>query len=295
MGDRTRLRSPASALVCSALAALGCDRILGLDDYDAASVAASNAASSISVAATGGGGAVSAQGGGGAAPSYADVVKMDDPTAYWRLGEQDGGGGGGILTANDEIGTIDAWYIGVPTLGVPGLVINDSDTAVRLGDLDNLWMGDNFGFHSLLNFTIELWIRPAHVDGSRTLVRKSVDDGNGYQGWQISIEQDSYPSIRVGRWLDGNVEYVDLGPINEEETSYVVGTYDGANLCAYLNDLEPMCVTSTFSIKAHSGPFEVGNGGSPGNFSGIVDEVAVYSNALLPARIQAHYLAGTQR
>jgi hypothetical protein len=58
---------------------------------------------------------------------YESVVLAKQPVGYWRLGEQLG------PTAVDTSGFgFDGTYIGNPTLGQAGALVNDQDTAIGL-------------------------------------------------------------------------------------------------------------------------------------------------------------------
>lgn len=57
-------------------------------------------------------------------PSYRDAVLATNPFGYWRLGEASG------TVVHDEMGLHNGIYANGPTLGVPGLLTGDSNTAV---------------------------------------------------------------------------------------------------------------------------------------------------------------------
>src|SRR5579864_3854583 len=61
-----------------------------------------------------------------AAGNYPAVIAADAPKGYWRLDETSG------TTANDSSGKGNALtYGGIYTLGVPGAIAGDPDTAVQ--------------------------------------------------------------------------------------------------------------------------------------------------------------------
>lgn len=55
--------------------------------------------------------------------SYSDEVLADGPTSYWRMGESSG------TAMLDAKGLNNGTYIGAPTLGQPGALPYDSNTA----------------------------------------------------------------------------------------------------------------------------------------------------------------------
>jgi hypothetical protein len=94
---------------------------------------------------------------------YESVVLAKQPVGYWRLGEQLG------PTAVDTSGFgFDGTYIGNPTLGQAGALVNDQDTAVGLNgpeSRDYVQVPDpvSQAFSqptSGLGLTVEVWMRP---------------------------------------------------------------------------------------------------------------------------------------
>jgi len=58
--------------------------------------------------------------------AYSAAILALNPAAYWRLGESSG------TALVDETGTYPGTYHNSPTLGTPGLLVNDDNTAVSL-------------------------------------------------------------------------------------------------------------------------------------------------------------------
>ena len=66
--------------------------------------------------------------------AYRDTVLADHPISYWRLDETSG------TTATDVQLANTGAYVGSPTLGQPGAIVGDPDTAVSfwlLGSLED--------------------------------------------------------------------------------------------------------------------------------------------------------------
>jgi len=76
---------------------------------------------------------------------------------------------------------------------------------------------------------------------------------------------------------------------------HLVGTYDGAYWNLYTNGvLAAKQAAATGALAVNSGDWAIGSTGNgwADNFTGNIDEVAVYSKALSPAQVASHYLAG---
>lgn len=98
-----------------------------------------------------------------ASDDYSAVVLAKGPVGYWRLGEAEG------PTAADASGNgYDGTYVGNPTFGQPGAIVNDPDTAVGFNGPDSkdyVEIPDpaSEAFSqptSDLGLTVEVWMRP---------------------------------------------------------------------------------------------------------------------------------------
>src|SRR5271166_1533419 len=90
--------------------------------------------------------------------NYRAAVLAKNPIAYWRLGEAAG------PTAVDETGNgHNGTYIGIPTLGQPGAIQGDSNTAVQFTGGNYVEIEDSVDFSQLTStkgLSVEAWLRP---------------------------------------------------------------------------------------------------------------------------------------
>jgi len=98
-----------------------------------------------------------------ASDQYSSYVLAKGPVGYWRLGEASG------PTAADSSGNgYDGTYLGNPTFGEPGAIVNDPDTAIGLNGPDSkdyveIVDPDSAAFSqptSGAGLTVEVWMRP---------------------------------------------------------------------------------------------------------------------------------------
>jgi hypothetical protein len=231
-----------------------------------------------------------------AKPRYTDEVAADQPVAHWRLGEAEGN------TAADAKGTHPGQYRQSVTLGVPGALIWDANTAAGFDEEDQ-----NTGSHvevpyaAALNpplFTIEAWAKVTGGAGtwrtvvcSRNFVPSEPVGAQRTKGYLIYAGQDNHWQFWCG--LSWNTI---LGPqIVPDEWTHLVGTYDGTTERFYVNG-ELAGSAATTLLLNESRPFRIGAGSTEVDtaenfFKGIIDEVAVYNTALSEARVKAHYAA----
>jgi hypothetical protein len=210
-------------------------------------------------------------------------VLADAPSGYWRLGEA-----GSATPAVDQTGANPGTYLGGVTLGRPGALADDSDTAAGLdGANGTVRIADGAGLNPTSALTLEAWIRPSALPASSNVILRKDDQyalrltSNGaliFRLWKADVTQDvvtSSGAARVGAW------------------THVVGTWDGTTMTIYVNG-DPKASRSLPAPidTASTGLFLGSTYNSFDWFAGNLDEVAIYGKALAAARVAAHYLSG---
>jgi hypothetical protein len=209
-------------------------------------------------------------------------VLGDGPVAYWRLGERSGTTGVDA-SGNGHSGT----YSSGVSLGVPGALVGDMDTAVNFGS-GALSVPDASALRLNGPFTIELWAKQGTFVGSWPgLLAKgqSWTAGSGYEMYETSdgavhFKDDAKDGFSTGPGALVTTGYSDL-----------VVTYDGANVRWYVNGVLKTTQAATFTANTNISPLTVGQGPNPAN--NTLDEVAFYSKALTATQITNHYKAAT--
>ena len=226
-----------------------------------------------------------------AAGGYPGQVLADAPLAYWRFDEHAG------TTAVDSSGHgNDATYEGGITLGAPGAIEGDSDTAASFdGVTAFVTAGNRFAFAGQTPFSIEAWVS-VQMQSTYAGVASCNDAVGGppSEGYLLFVAPSDGP-FGFQR-LDGpNVSTaVSVAGPNVADFSYVAATFDGLDLVVYVNGESQGSQTAAFSIAGAVADFVVGaEAGGNGNFlSGTIDEVAVYDHALSADRVLRHYQTG---
>ena len=216
--------------------------------------------------------------------TYEATVDQDQPAGYWRLGETSG------TTASATIGTPNGTYTNGPTLGVSSLV-GDTDTSTWFdGSNDYVTFGDNYRFSATAKFSIEVWLNPtAATANERTVVTK---EDSGGVGWAMVLNPTTN-TIAIERGNAGSWDMANSTTALKAGTWYhVVGTYDGSNLRTYVNGTLETTLASSRSLPVITDNLQLSSSGGSSAYSGMIDEVAIYSTALSATRIQAHYTAG---
>ncbi len=92
----------------------------------------------------------------GATRSYRDEVLADFPAMYLRLGEAGGSLKAADVTGDNHPGTYSEAGL---TLGVPGAIVNDPDTAVSFDGAHAIHVGPSFDFGNGSPFSVEIWAK----------------------------------------------------------------------------------------------------------------------------------------
>ncbi len=223
-------------------------------------------------------------------PPYTSAVMSDAPHAYWRLGEASG------MTAADEMGVAPGVYQNGVTLGAPGAIAGDANTAARLdGANDQVSMGDpasgslDFGTG---DFTVEVWVKTL-VNREQAVISKQ---GSGPY-WQVTVTDDSghVGQIRA-RFFDGAVTLQAYGPavrVDDGTWRHVVVVFDrDTGITIYVDGVARATAGPMPGNVSNTAALLVGKAPGYLYFSGDLDEVVVYARALPLARVQAHFAAG---
>jgi hypothetical protein len=237
---------------------------------------------------------------------YGAAVMADNPVAFWRLGESSG------TIAHDYYNAHDGTYV-LSTLGQTGYSELDADTAVSFSGTNshvaniNGTNGPGVNFSGHTNFTLEVWVNGAAGQADESTI---IAKGNGANGttaseqFSLDVQGGKYHFFTRGGGNSIFETFADSGP--DGTWQHVVCVYDDLNvygggklLYIFVNGAAEgaPAATRSLGLRASSDPVSIGSkrlGNSPaydGTFSGIVDEVAVYSYALPTNNIAAHYAA----
>jgi uncharacterized repeat protein (TIGR01451 family) len=233
-----------------------------------------------------------------AAGSYEAAVVADKPEAWWRLDDAPGS-----TNMWDSLGRHDGYYTNVSgspvTLGVAGALVNDPDTAVSFDGTSK-----SYGvvpFSAALNgasATMECWANTS-VSSQSGVAVSSQFAGKGWfwgpypltdspSGWAFLVDSGGQT------FYTSDTNPSSAGAINEGWTHLAMVYDQTTGLIIYVNGYTDGIAYQTFDLNG-AGPLIIGALGESSTaapdsfFNGQVDEVAIYTNVLTTARIQAHY------
>lgn len=222
---------------------------------------------------------------------YAAEVKTDAPVHWWRMGEP-----AGSTVLADGIAGINAALLG-GTLGTPGLLVRDSDTALTIpgGTTSGATVASSAAWihdEAAQEHAVELLVRFSAFPAAGHLATL-WGQNNGPTGTrQAHLYVDNTGQIH---WEVVGASGLINGPTLALNTTYHVVAQAGTITGTWTNQLyvnATLAGTST-SGTLNGGPLLIGAadpniGDCP---SAIIDEFAVYGARLAAGRITAHYLA----
>jgi hypothetical protein len=223
--------------------------------------------------------------------SFEAAIVADQPEAWWRLDDPPG-----TTLMADSMGRHDGTYAGTVLLGGPGAIAGSANTAASFD-------GTSYGtvpFSAALNapsFTMECWAKTTNLAG----MMSPASTHYLYKGCYFL---SGVPA--PGQWAAAYgsagadalvVSSTSAATMASNAWTYLVVTVDSGTLLRfYINGQWDR--TAYFDLENNSGgPLLIGARGVSSSvaadffWNGQVDEVAVYTNRLSLAQIQAHYAA----
>lgn len=211
------------------------------------------------------------------ASTYRDAVtSTSDLLAYWRLGESSGS------TAADQLHAHDGTYENGATLGRPGALAADPDTATGFDGTDDDVSTPSLG--SSVDFSVEGWQR----------ITDSANYNNTLYGLGSRVRVLPRPTGYYAGVSLGGTWYFLTGSTSSNVGTWVhwALTRSGPTLSLFRNGVQ---VATRSDLPAATAAMLQGTIGRQGTLypaKAAIDEVAVYGAALPTATVQAHYLAG---
>ncbi|MGI9821983.1 LamG-like jellyroll fold domain-containing protein [Agromyces sp. Marseille-Q5079] len=239
-------------------------------------------------------------GSGGSVSNYARAVFADSPTWYFRMGDPAGStlvnAAGPTSAVTRTLATttqVDAASGSGVTEGVPGAISGDPNTAARFNGTGTgrastaveMWPDDSM--------TVEAWFKTTtssgkilglgdngSATGTSSAHNRSLYLNGGRVSWTVFDTQNRTLQSGTG-YNDGNWHHAvaTLGP-------------DGMRL--YVDGQQVSTFAPTIYGRNFYGYWKIGGDATPAgnqNFTGDLDEVAIYKTVLPASRVAAHWQA----
>lgn len=207
--------------------------------------------------------------------------------AYYRLGEASG------TTARDSKGGRNGTIQGNVTLGVPGLLAGDADTAARFDGARGS-VGVSNGSALLMGgpMAIELFaVIPAQLTQNGFIA--GIRNQMNADFYMLALADGNQLECRFRNSAGLVFEFKPV--VTPDMRHQFVLTYDGsATLTLYVDGMNVASAPANGTITAASDDFRIGTDPQGNAFAGVIDEVAVYNVALSATQVSSHLaLAGT--
>lgn len=227
------------------------------------------------------------------------AVAADNPWASWRHDEQPTGAACGFSTAACAPDSSGNGRNGAVWMSAP----NQAGIAPASSALANPRYYRTSTPSAGTARTLELWIRPNSVSSGGPQGLISLGDQSG--GYGLAMVNNTLNANGSCLWLvhynvGGGYDPATCGSIKAGKWQHVVVTFDRTHTKFYVNGvkvgeasdpapatIDPI-VTVGYLADNHTNPV----GSAAASFSGSMDEVAIYEQALSPERVAAHYAAG---
>ncbi len=226
--------------------------------------------------------------------SYTTAVLADSPLAYYRLGETSG------TTAHDSTtsgynGTLN----GTISLNQAGAIQGDTNGAMLFdGSTGYIALPPNLDLSTLSQLTIEFWLYVPSLSAlnrdARVIANSHTDADN--KGVQVVIAHGGLGgNFGLGNGTSNASLYIIGNDFVATTWYHIACTWDGPTMKLYINGVLNNSMNFPGPIASSGYPLNIGrNPAYTGDyFPGTLDEVAIYATALAPARVGAHYRAGS--
>jgi concanavalin A-like lectin/glucanase superfamily protein len=212
--------------------------------------------------------------------SYSEEVRADQPIAYWRYEET----AGAVAADSSGLGR-DGNYFSSPVLNAD--VGARTGRAVTFGNGADAMLIEG-AWTNAPTLSVEAWVKPAQITSFEGVM--IVDKGGS---WNLIIQRDGRPSFHLPGLNESEVKAPEL--LRVDNTYHLVGVFTLQKMKLYVNGQLAAEGTPPAPLESQlNTPITVGGGLDPSRFefSGTIDEVAIYDKELPAAVVLRHYNAG---
>ena len=232
-------------------------------------------------------------------PTKQSILK-DGLISYWALDEVSG------TIAYDSHNSNHLSIRNLPTLGASGKI----NTAYQMGGTSDLYLGSAGDFAGLQGLTVSCWIYPV-LSSTAAMYHVFVSKmhtsfTNPYYVFQLRTRFENYQSFEF--WLGSNSTYayvVKRGVYSTYNWIHLVGTFDGTSgaISLYVNGVKQLInsfdrldFTANTTLNSANTPLIIGDDpdlySTLNNFTGKIDEVAIWDRQLSDSEIAMLYNGG---
>jgi hypothetical protein len=210
-------------------------------------------------------------------------VLANSPVLYYRLDETLGTSAADSST-HGHAGT----YSSAATLNQAGAT-SDGDAAISgSGTMVTYKSGSGLPTGSSAR-SVELWYKTSTSQSNTVLVAWGAQSSTNL----FAVMLYNSTTLKVTSWT-GDYQFALPAGRNafDGQWHHVVASWTGSNVTMYFDGTALGSKSATFNTVLNSAGMDIGSStGGSYKYTGSIDEVAIYSQALTAAQVQAHYTA----
>lgn len=200
--------------------------------------------------------------------------------ASFRLDE-----GAGALVHETSARVAPVVFTGMPSWGK-----GQFSPAISLNGATYATLGSGLNFERTQGFSYGAWVYPA--SGGAMTVISHMDEGAGIRGWDLYLGDGTVYAHFIHEWEKNAIRVNTKTPVPINTWTHLFVTYDGSSkasgVAIYINgkpaELDRTHDTLTDSILV-SKPAVIGRRSASAPFTGMLQDVRVYSRCLAPAEV----------
>jgi PKD repeat protein len=224
------------------------------------------------------------------ADAYGAAVWDDQPDVYWRHDETSGTGATDAVTLEKD-GTYSAGI----QLGQAGSPAAPNGKSVSLPGGPQTVVATSPTSNPTV-FSLETWFRTTTTTGGRIIGFGNAGAGGTSGNYDRHVYMFDDGRLRFGIWT-GSASVIDTpGSYNDGQWHHLVATQGPGGMVLYV-DGASAGTHAPVTPQSYDGYWRIGSdntwgGASTNDFSGAVDETAVYPTVLTATDVQQHWQAG---
>lgn len=218
--------------------------------------------------------------------AYSDTILADSPKGYWPLDDSSGSSTVVDLATSPHNGTVGAGT----TLGATGKHGTAMSTTGASGQGVSIGAGNVLG-SGWSALTLEAWVKT--TSGTNGLPIIWNDNESSARNWRLSLKTGGLPEILFWNASGSLGIATSSVAVHDGNWHHVVGVYNGTNVLIYVDGTQRGSATNSGNAAANAAAtLLIGRHTNGSSFNGTIDEAAIYSTALSPSQISAHYAFG---
>jgi RHS repeat-associated protein len=217
---------------------------------------------------------------------YSGQAVSDGAQPYWRFGEP-----AASSTFASTVGNYSGTWTGSPTLGAPGALNGDTNTADAL--TANTQVGtvpDASALSKTNNFSLELWVKRTKNAASQAVIGKPLTTTTKNENYAFWFDTSNKIRFEVGAGTKSAT--VTSAAALDTNWHHIVGSFASGTLKIYVDGALSASATASFTTAtANTNSLNIGLSGTS-DYNGSLDELALYNTALTATQVTDHYNKG---